>query len=101
MSYVIHITRAAEQDLLNAVDHLEFVLRNPNAAADLLDEAVKQINSLKDFLEKFRLADDPVLSSWGIRFVIVNRYLAFYIIDEQKNRVIVVRFLFQKNNSDV
>ena len=51
MSYVIHITRAAEQDLLNAVDHLEFVLRNPNAAADLLDEAVKQINSLKDFLE--------------------------------------------------
>jgi hypothetical protein len=34
----------------------------------------------------------------GIRFVIVKGYLAFYIISEEDNRVIVVRFLFQKSN---
>ncbi|MDE7446575.1 MAG: type II toxin-antitoxin system RelE/ParE family toxin [Lachnospiraceae bacterium] len=97
MSYDIHITHAAERDLLNAADHIEFVLKNPKAADDLLDEAEKQINSLGDFPEKFRLVDDPVLSLWGIRFVIVNNYLAFYIIDEQKNMVIIVRFLYQKS----
>jgi plasmid stabilization system protein ParE len=98
MSYDIHITSTAERDLIRAADHIEFNLKNPKAADDLLDEAEKQINSLSDFPEKFRLVDDPVLASWGIRFVIVKGYLAFYIISEGDNRVIVVRFLFQKSN---
>ncbi len=46
MSYRIHITSAAERDLNRAADHIEFVLKNPKAADDLLDEAEKQINSI-------------------------------------------------------
>lgn len=98
MNYHIHITSAAERDLNRAADHIEFVLKNPKAADGLLDEAEKQINSLSDFPEKFRLVDDPILSSWGIRFVIVNGYLAFYTISEESKTVIIVRFLFQKSN---
>ena len=98
MSYDIHITSAAERDLIRAADHIEFNLKNPKAADDLLDEAEKQINSLADFPEKFRLVDDPVLASWDIRFVMVKGYLAFYTISEEDNRVVVVRFLFQKSN---
>ena len=98
MSYRIHITSAAERDLNRAADYIEFVLKNPKAADDLLDEAEKQINSLSDYPEKFRLVDDPVLSSWGIRFVMVNGYLAFYTVSKENNLVIVVRFLFQKSN---
>ena len=48
-----------------------------------------------------RLVDDPVLASWGIRFLIVNNYLAFYTIDKEKQTVIVVRFLYQKSNWNV
>lgn len=98
MSYQIHITSTAERDIMGAVDYIEFNLKNPDAADHLLDEATKQINSLSDLPEKFRLADDPVLASWGIRFVIVNNYLAFYTIDEDRKLVIVVRFLYQKSN---
>lgn len=98
MSYNIHITATAEKDLIRAADHIEFVLKNPDAADGLLDEAEKQINSLYDFPEKFRLVDDPVLASWGIRFVIVNGYLAFYTISQEENLVTIVRFLFQKSN---
>lgn len=98
MSYHIHITSAAERDLNRAADHIEFVLKNPKATDGLLDEAEKQINSLSDFPEKFRLVDDPILSSWGIRFVIVNGYLAFYTISEKSKTVIIVRFFFQKSN---
>lgn len=81
---------------MRAADHIEFNLKNPSAADLLLDVAAEQINSLSDMPQKFRLVDDPVLSSWGIR--IVNNYLAFYTIDEEKQMVIVVRFLFQKSN---
>ncbi len=39
MSYSIHITATAEQDLINALNHIEFVLKNPKAADDLLNES--------------------------------------------------------------
>lgn len=98
MSYIIHITATAERDIIRAADYIEFNLKNPTAADHLLDAATKHINSLADMPQKFRLVDDPVLASWEIRYVIVNNYLAFYTIDEEKQMVIVVRFLFQKSN---
>lgn len=98
MTYEIFITAAAERDLLRASDHIAFVLKNPQAADDLLDEAEARINALTKFPEKFKLVDDPVLASWGIHFVMVNGYLAFYVISEATHRVIIVRFLFQKSN---
>ena len=98
MSYQLHITSAAEHDLIRAVDYIEFTLKNPDAADKLLDNATEQINSLSDLPQKFHLVNDPVLASWGIRSVIINNYLAFYTIDEEKQMVIIVRFLYQKSN---
>ena len=98
MSYIIHITATAERDIIRAADYIEFSLKNPTAAEHLLDVATEQINSLTDLPEKFRLVEDPVLASWGIRFIIVNNYLAFYTIDKERQMVIVVRFLYQKSN---
>ena len=98
MSYSIHITSTAERDMINASNHIEFVLKNPKAADDLLDEAERKISSLADFPQKFKLVDDPVLVSWGVRFVVINGYLAFYVIAENVQKVIIVRFLFQKSN---
>ena len=68
------------------------------AADNLLDVATEQIGSLANLPQKFRLVDDPVLASWGIRFVIINNYLAFYTINEEKQTVIIVRFLYQKSS---
>ena len=98
MSYQIHITSTAEHDIMRAADYIEFTLRNPDAADNLLDAVTEQIGSLADLPQKFRLVDDPVLTSWGIRFAIINNYLAFYTIDEEKQTVIIVRFLYQKSN---
>ncbi len=98
MSYIIHITATAERDIMRAADYIEFNLKNPTAADHLLDVATEQISSMADMPQKFRLVDNPVLASWEIRYVIVNNYLAFYTIDEEKQMVIVVRFLFQKSN---
>ena len=39
MKYDIHITNAAEKDLSSVADYIEFVLLNPMAADDLLEEA--------------------------------------------------------------
>lgn len=98
MTYSIHITTAAERDIANASDHIEFVLKNPKAADDLLDEVELKINALSSFPCKFPTVDDPLLSSWGIRFTQVKNYLAFYVISEEEQKVILVRFLYGKSN---
>ena len=98
MNYHIHITQTAERDMISAADYIEFTLKNPEAADHLLDTAEEKINALSHFPENFLLADDRLLSSWGIRFTIVNHYLAFYRISETENQVTVVRFLYAKSN---
>lgn len=98
MSYQILITSTAEHDIMQAVDYIEFALKNPDAADNLLNTTTKQINSLADLPQRFRLVDDPILANWGIRFLVIHNYLAFYTINEKEQAVIVVRFLYQKSN---
>ncbi len=98
MSYGTHVTRAAERDLSSAADYIEFVLLNPQAADDLLDEAEKRIGELSAFPEKLALVDDPVLKSWGIRFTLVKNHIAFYVISEESRTVYIVRFLYGKRD---
>ena len=98
MRYHIHITSAAERDIMQAADYIEFVLKNPDAADDLLNEVNERISSLSDMPQRFRAADDPILANWNIHFMTVKNYIAFYIIDNNKKNVIVVRFLYRKSN---
>lgn len=98
MNYQVYITKTAEHDIAKAADYIEFVLKNPQAADHLLDVATEKIGELTQMPEKLQLVDDPVLAVWGIRFIRVNNYLAFYTIDEDKKAVIIVRFLYQKSN---
>jgi plasmid stabilization system protein ParE len=98
MSYGIHITRAAERDLNSAVDYIEFVLLNPQAADALLDEAEMKIGKLSTFPARFSLVDDPVLKAWGIRFTLMKNYIAFYVVSEENRTVYVVRFLYGKRD---
>ena len=98
MSYDIRITRVAEEDLNSAAEYIEFVLHDPKAADDLLDEAEKKICELSTFPEKFALVDDPVLKAWGIRLTLVKNYLVFYVISEDDHTIYIVRFLYGKRD---
>lgn len=80
------------------ISRMEFALKNPKAADDLLNEAELKINVLSSFPSKFPLVDDPLLASWGIRFTQVKNYLAFYIVSEKEQKVTVIRFLYRKSN---
>lgn len=98
MSYSIHITKTALKDLNNAIHYIDNVLLNAQAANDLLTEADKKIGGLTDYPKNHQLVDDPVLNTWGIRFVSVKNYLAFYTVDEETATVNIIRFLYGKRN---
>lgn len=94
MNYTIQFTQTAEQDVIEAADYIEFILYNPTAADKLLDDIEETLNELAYMPETHAVVDDPVLMTWGIRFVKVNNNLAFYVIDEKSKIVYIVRFLY-------
>ncbi|MCR5685729.1 MAG: type II toxin-antitoxin system RelE/ParE family toxin [Lachnospiraceae bacterium] len=98
MNYSIHITSKAERDLNEALDYIEFNLLNPEAADGLLDNAEEMINALSIAPKKYKTVDDPVLAEWGVRLVIINNYLAFYIINDDTKTIHILRFLYGKRN---
>ena len=98
MNYEVRITRAAENDLNEAADYIEFVLLNTQAADDLVDAVEETLPTLAQYAQRYALVDDPVLRAWGIRFVQIKNYLAFYTISEEEQKVYIVRFLYGKRN---
>ncbi len=98
MNFDVHITRAAERDINSAADYIEYVLMNPKAADDLMDEAEKAIIGLASFPKKHAIVDDPILKAWGVRFTLIKNYLVFYIVSEEEKRIDIVRFLYGKRN---
>lgn len=96
MNYHLHITSAAQRDISQAADYIEFVLKNPKAADDLLEETDQKINALLPFSQEHPIAEDKLLAAWGIRFTQIKNYLAFYVAEE--NQVTVIRFLYAKSD---
>lgn len=98
MSYQIHITQAAENDINEAADYIAYSLMNTSAAERLLDEIDREIPKLSEFASQHAVIDDPVLKSWGMRFLKIGNYLAFYIVNERENKVQILRFLYEKRD---
>lgn len=96
--YYVHITETAERDLNRAADYIEFSLKNPQAADDLVDEAETALSSLGHLPERYALADDKLLAALGIRFIQIKSYLAFYAIDQAAGTVHILRFLYGKSD---
>ena len=98
MSCCVHITKAAECDLEGAADYIHYVLLNPSAAENLLDEFENLLNDLREYPEIHTIVDDPVLFEWGIRFAPLKNYLVFYTLSKEDNMVYILRFLYGKRN---
>ena len=96
MNYHLHITSVAQRDISQAADYIEFVLKNPKAADDLLEETDQKINALLPFPQEHPIVEDKLLAAWGIRFTQIKNYLAFYVIEE--NQVTVISFLYAQSD---
>ena len=80
MNYHLHITSVAQRDISQAADYIEFVLKNPKAADDLLEETDQKINALLPFSQEHPIVEDKLLAAWGIRFTQIKNYLDFYVV---------------------
>ncbi len=98
MKYSIVITDRAQQDIEETLAYIDYTLKNPKAADELLNQISKELGSLESYPERFAFVSDDLLASGGIRKIIIKNYLAFYYINERDGQVVIVRFLYVRRD---
>lgn len=67
-----------------------------DAADTLLEETDQKINALLPFPQEHPVVEDKLLAAWGVHFIQIKNYFAFYIVEG--NQVTVIRFLYAKSD---
>ena len=94
MKYQIFYTDFARHDLKNIHRYISESLVEPEIAAKLTNKIMKEIRSLDEMPQRYKLYDDEPWHSRGLRTLPVNNYLIFYLADEEKAVVTVIRIIY-------
>ena len=96
--YAVNISMHAERDISGALDYIEFTIKNPTAGDELFYAVKEAIGSLECNPKRFPIVDEEILAALGIRVLCVKNYLAFYIVNDEKESITVVRFCHHRSN---
>lgn len=89
--YTVEVSETAEQDLENIISYLRYDL-----AGDIIADKYKilfkqELKKLEDIAESMPILDKKLTGYENIRKINVRNYIIFYIIDDENDKVFVVR----------
>lgn len=97
-NYTIKITKEAKDDLKLIKNYLKDNLQEPIIAKKLMKKLKESIETLSSFPERFPIVKDYYLSIRNLRKYVVNHYIIFYMIEEDKKIVHIIRIIYGKMN---
>ena len=68
------------------------------AAKKLYDTLLKVVDRVRSFPNSSKLASNELFKTANIRQALVNNYLLFYLYDESKSTVVILRFIYAKRS---
>ena len=89
--YVVEISELAEQDFEKIISYLRYDLSG-DIIADKYKILFKQrLKDLENLADSMPVLDERLTGHKSIRKINVRNYIIFYIIDEAKNKALVLR----------
>lgn len=98
MTYRLDISQNFEEDLDATLDYISHKLHSPVAAKNLLHSTEEKLKLILENPQLYPLYHDEYLAKKGYRYAIVSNYLVFYVIDDEKQIIHIVRFLYGGQN---
>lgn len=95
-SYEVQVTEKALSDMEDVYRYIARKLLSPENALGQYNRIADEILSLDTFPERHRLVDFEPGHSQGLRQMLVDSYLVFYMVRE--NRVIVTDVLYSASD---
>lgn len=96
--YDVNISNQAEQDLRGIFEYIAFELLAPENAGAQLGRLEAAIEKLETFPEKHRRYGKEPWKSRNLRVLPVDNYCVFYIPDNDKETVTVIRVIYGGRN---
>ena len=87
-------TAGAKRDLRDIYEYIAYELLAPETAVGQTKRIMKKIRTLDEMPMRFQLYGEEPWHSKGLRFFPVDNYLVFYLPDETKNTVSIVRIMY-------
>lgn len=94
--YHIKIAQPAENDLQGVAHYIAKELREPLTAQRVIAKIGEAIMDLEQMPYRNALVNDERLAFQGIRKLMIDSYIAFYVISEEDERVTIIRILLGK-----
>ncbi len=96
--FEIKITESAEKDLFEIGNYIAKELLELEIARKNVYEIGQAILSLEEMPLRNKLVDDERLALQGVRKILINNYIVFYIVTEEDKIVTIIRILYGKRN---
>ncbi|OEF96668.1 type II toxin-antitoxin system RelE/ParE family toxin [Desulfuribacillus alkaliarsenatis] len=96
--YLIGITEPAEEDLRQIGKYITKEFLSPVTAKEVINKIGNEILRLEIMPLRNAIVPDERLTLLGIRKIIVDNYLVFYIVEESSRIVTVIRILYKRRN---
>ena len=100
MIWAVEYTENAEQDLQDIYNYISDILLSPEIAEKQTDRIMDACDSLNHMPLRHRVYENEPWSSKGLRFMPVNNYLIFYLINESKHIVEIIRIMYASRDID-
>ena len=94
------LTESAEADVDEAFDYIANELVNPDAASAFAAELEEKLEEICKTPKAGRPVHNPYLKRDDIRRVLVKNYIAYYLIDEKKENIVVLRVVYNRRDQD-
>lgn len=96
--YSIDITEPAEIDLIKMGEYIAIELLEPSIAQKVVNKIVDAVLELEELPFRNALVADEKLAKQGIRKIIVENYMVFYIVTEESKTVTIVRISYGRRD---
>ena len=100
MIYELEISEQADNDLRGIFEYIAFELQSSQNASGQLDRLEEQILSLDTMPERYRRYEKEPWKSRGLRVLLVDNYVVFYIPDSDKKVVTILRVMYAGRDTD-
>jgi len=98
MIFKLEISAQAEIDLRNVYEYIAHALQSPENAKGQLKRLEYSISGLEQLPECFREYEIEPWHSRGLRIMPVDNFCVFYIPDEKKAVVTIIRIMYGRRD---
>ena len=96
--YDFVLTETAGADIDDIFGYISKDLVNPDAASDFADELEEKLYGVCKAPRSGHLVENEFMRRDDIRRVLVGNFTAYYVIDEEKKSIVVLRVVYSKRD---